>query len=159
MTDTANFTESEKAFLSKAEQYCVAGEQYRLSVEKKLLSWGADSDAADKIIAHLCDNDFINEARYCRIYCESKLHLQKWGRKKIVYQLRMKGIDNAIINEAISNIDPEQYRDTLAQLAAAKKRTLHEADPMRCRQKLMAFLASHGFEMNEILAALQDING
>ncbi len=154
MSNIENFTESELAFLSKAEQYCATGEQYRQAVEKKMLTWGADHRTTSKVIDHLCDNDFINEARYCRIFCESKLHLQKWGRIKIAYQLRIKGISANLIDEALSNLDLEQYRDTLTQLAASKSRTLHETDPMRRRQKIMAFLASHGFEMNEIIRTL-----
>lgn len=157
MSSIENFTESELAFLSKAEQYCAGGEQYRQAVVKKLLAWGADRDTAYKVVDHLCENDFIDEARYCRIYCESKLHLQKWGRIKMAYQLRAKGISNALIEEALANLDTDQYSDTLVQLAASKARTLHESDPMRRRQKLMGFLASHGFEMNEITRAMEQI--
>lgn len=157
MSDKIKFTDADKAFISKAEQYCATAEQCRTSVMEKLLTWGAERDQAVNIVEYLVDNDFIDESRYCRIYCESKLHLQKWGRIKINYMLRNKRIDNKIINKALQQIDEQQYSDTLRQLAESKIRTLNENDPRKRRAKLISFLASHGFEQSEIYNTLQQI--
>lgn len=157
MSDKNKFTEADKAFISKAEQYCATAEQCRTSVMEKLLTWGADRELAGNIVDHLVENGFIDEARYCRIYCESKLHLQKWGRIKINYMLRNKRIDNKIIANALQQIDKEQYSETLRQLAESKIRTLNETDPHKRISKLVSFLASHGFEQSEIYNTLHQI--
>ena len=158
MSDKYKFTDSDKAFLAKAEQYCAANEQCRTAVKEKLLAWGADREVAGHIINYLVDNNFIDEARYCKIYCESKLRLQKWGRIKINYMLRGKRIDNKIIATALQEIDKEQYRETLKSLAESKLETLVESDPYKRKAKLISFLASHGFETNEIQEAIADFN-
>jgi len=105
----------------------------------------------------LVDQSFIDEERYCRIYCDSKLHLQKWGRLKIAYQLRSKRIDNATIEKALSNIDEEQYSVILQSLAETKSRTLKDEDIRKRRNKLSSYLSSHGFTIGEIESAVRAI--
>ena len=159
MPDKFKFTDADKAFISKAEHYCATAEQCRTSVMEKLLSWGADRALAGRIVDHLVETKFIDEARYCKIYCESKLHLQKWGSIKINYMLRSKRIDNHIIANALQQIDETQYTETLRQLAETKLRTLHDTDPYKLRGKLASFLASHGFEQSEIQTVVQQLVG
>jgi regulatory protein len=157
MSDKYKFTDADKAFIAKAESYCATAEQCRTSMMEKLLAWGADREASVHIVDHLVENEYIDEARYCRIYCESKLHLQKWGRIKINYMLRNKRIDNRIIANALQQLDAEQYTDTLRALAESKLRTLHEPDHFKLRSKMTSFLASHGFEQSEIHTVLQEL--
>ena len=157
MSNNFDFTESERAYITKAEQYCAANEQCRSAVRDKLMTWGADRQLTERITEYLVDQSFIDEERYCRIYCDSKLHLQKWGRLKIAYQLRSKRIDNATIEKALSNIDEEQYSDILHSLAETKARTLKDEDIRKRRNKLTSYLSSHGFTIGEIDNAVKRI--
>ena len=150
MKSNTNFTESEMVFVTKAEQFCATGEQCRSAVRDKLLTWGAGQELRERVVDYLMENDFINEERYCRIYCESKMHLQKWGRVKIAYQLRSKRIDNTTINKALQDIDEEEYQRTLTTLTENKNNSIMEPDKKKRRAKLMSFLSSHGFTISEI---------
>lgn len=150
MKNNTNFTESEMVFVTKAEQFCATGEQCRSAVRDKLLTWGAGQELRERVVDYLMENDFINEERYCRIYCESKMHLQKWGRVKIAYQLRSKRIDNTTINKALQDIDEEEYQRTLTTLTENKNNSIMEPDKKKRRAKLMSFLSSHGFTISEI---------
>ncbi len=158
MPSNIHFNETEHLIVSKAEQYCAQNEQCRSAVRDKLYAWGADRELTERVITHLVENDFINESRYCRIYCNSKLHLQKWGRIKIGYQLRAKRIDNKIIEETLQTIDEETYLETLNNLAATKAKSLTESDPKKKEAKLVNFLTSHGFEINEIQSAIKNLS-
>lgn len=142
-------TPMELQWLAKAERYCAREEQCYSSVRQKLSAWGVPSDSADRIIDCLIDNDFINEHRYVRIYCESKLRLQKWGRRKVAYQLRSKRISNDLIAEGMETVTDEQYQDILLAVARAKWKTFTPGD-QRNRERLMAFLISRGYEMEFI---------
>ena len=157
MTEKHFFNESEIPFLSKAEQYCAQSEQCRSSVMDKLTRWGASHELSERIINHLVKNDYINERRFCQIYSESKMNLQKWGRIKIAYQLRAKRIDKRLIDEALTDLDPNRYHEVLLQLARQKMSTIKDDNPFARRNKLMAFLASHGFESDEIIKAFDEI--
>ena len=100
MSKAPTFTEKETPFIAKAEQYCSNEERCRSAVMDKLLTWGAGVELSQRIIEHLISTDFINEGRYCRLYCDSKIRQQKWGRIKIAYQLRSKRIDAKTVDNA-----------------------------------------------------------
>ena len=43
------------------------------------------------------------------MFIQGKLRIKKWGRIKLKYELRLKGIDIKIINKHINQIDEEEY--------------------------------------------------
>ncbi len=152
-----NLTESEMSLLAKAERYCANEEQCRTSVRKKLCDWGATPDSSDKIVARLIDQGFIDERRYARAYVSSKLRHQKWGRLKVIYQLRSKQVPPKFITEALGEISDEEYRNILLDVAETKWTSYAPTEPIaKRRSKLSTFLASRGYESPEIQAMLAD---
>ncbi len=152
-----NLTDEEMSLLARAERYCANEEQCRTSVRKKLCDWGASVEVSGKIIARLVDQGFIDERRFAKAYCCSKLRHQKWGRLKVVYQLRSKQIPPKFITEALNDIPDEEYRDIMRSVADTKWTTYDESEDLSKRKaKLNTFLASRGYESPEIQALLAE---
>lgn len=146
-----NLTEEDMLLLAKAERYCANEEQCKTSVRKKLCDWGVSVDLSNKIVSKLVEQGFIDERRYARAYCSSKLRHQKWGRLKVIYQLRSKQIPPKFITDALLEIPDEEYRDILRHVADEKWATYSPSDSLAKRKsKLTTFLASRGFEAPEI---------
>ena len=151
-----NFTEEDMLLLAKAERYCANEEQCKTSVRKKLCDWGVSVDLSNKIVAKLVEQGFIDERRYARAYCSSKLRHQKWGRLKVVYQLRSKQIPPKFITDALLEIPDDEYRGILRHVADEKWSTYDPAEPIAKRKsKLTTFLSSRGFEAPEIQTLLK----
>ena len=141
--------------LAKAERYCANEEQCKTSVRKKLCDWGVSVELSNKIVAKLVEQGFIDERRYARAYCSSKLRHQKWGRLKVIYQLRSKQVPPKFITEALQEIPDEEYRGIMRQVADEKWATYNADEPLgKRRAKLSTFLASRGFEAPEIQTIL-----
>ena len=152
-----NMSEEEMLLLAKAERYCANEEQCRTSVRKKLCDWGASLEASGRIVNRLLDQGFIDERRYARAYVSSKLRTQKWGRLKVVYQLRSKQVPPKFITEALAEIPDEEYRNILLDVANMKWSSYDPAEATsKRRSKLVTFLASRGFESPEIQSMLTD---
>lgn len=150
-----NISEEEMSLLAKAERYCANEEQCRTSVRKKLCDWGASIESSNRVVNHLVDQGFIDERRYARFYCSSKLRNQKWGRLKVISQLRMKLIPPKFITEALQEVSDDEYREILRSVADSKWVTYSPADSLdRRRSKLNTFLQSRGYESPEIQAVL-----
>ena len=139
-----------------ASRYCAANETCRQQARQKLTSWGATHDEAEEIADWLQSEGYINEERYAKTYAESKVRYQHWGRKKIEYQLRGKGIDNAIIHQALRDIDENVYMQVLTDTATAKARTMHNGSDEQ-RNKMISFLTSRGFEYELIITTLDNM--
>lgn len=143
--------------LAKAERYCAMGEQCAHAVCEKLRTWGADEAQVCGIIARLEEVGFLDEHRYVRIYCNSKVKLQKWGRRKIAFQLRRNHLSEALISEGMATVSDEDYFDVLRSVAASKWRTYSSGDDYKNRAKLTAYLLSRGFEMDEIQQVIKEL--
>jgi regulatory protein len=132
--------------LHKAASYCSISEHCISEVELKLKTWGIAADKLDKITGKLIEQDFINEKRFCIAFVKDKFHFNKWGKIKISYALKQKGLDNSLINNALNTIDEGEYQEMLAELLKAKLNTLKWEYEYEKMGKLFNFAQGRGFE-------------
>ncbi len=132
--------------LHKAASYCSISEHCISEVELKLKAWGVESDKADKIIDRLKEENFINEKRFCIAFVKDKFHFNKWGKIKISYSLKQKGLENSLITNALNTIDDGEYEEMLAVLLKTKLKTIKWEYEYEKMGKLFNFAQSRGFE-------------
>lgn len=140
--------------LNKAAAYCTLCERCISEVSTKLAAWGVPHGEQQKIIERLQQEGFIDEARYCRAFVNDKVRFNRWGRIKIKAALSEKRLPRELVNEAIDNIDEEQYTASLAEVIAAKRKELKGKDDRTAQQKIIRHAASRGYEPSLILKAL-----
>lgn len=137
---------------------CARCEQAEGDLRKKLRDWGIASRDADDIIMRLKNERYLDNKRYAHAYCRDKLRFNGWGRIKIAFMLKGKGIEQEFIDAAIAEIDEEQYITILNEALEAKSRTLNGKDPQQTRAALLRFAASRGFEPSVIFPAIERIS-
>ena len=106
-------------------------------------------------MASLVEDRYVDDARYASAYAREKATIQGWGPVKIRFQLRGKGIADAVITEALQEIEPVKAGDKLERLLTAKARTL-KGDP-QFRLKLLKFGLTRGYEYDETEAVVSKI--
>jgi len=148
---------NEQEILHIAASYSSQAERCIYDVRKKITSVGGSSKTAERIIAHLIKEKFINETRYCRSFVNDKFRFNRWGRIKIAYELRSKNIDDKLINEAISNINEDEYESALFALLKDKKKTVKGQTEQDIFAKLYRFAVSRGFESNLTVQQLKKL--
>lgn len=132
---------------SRAE-YC-SGDIFR----KALKDLEGDSEAASRVVAALVADRYVDDARYAAAFTREKALLQGWGPVKIRFQLRAKGVPDAVIDDALSSIEQEDSDDRLCRLMAAKAKSL-AGDP-QIRQKLLRFALGRGYSYDAASTALE----
>jgi len=143
--------------LHKAASYCSISEHCVLEVEDKLTAWGVSDEDKKKIIDRLKSEDFINEKRYCTYFVKDKFRFNKWGKIKISYSLKAKGLDKEAIQNAMSTIDDGEYEELLASLLKTKLVGLKYEFEYEKQGKLFRFAQSRGFENNVIERVIRGI--
>ena len=135
----------EEAF-HRAAALCARAEHCRSDIRAKLTTW--EAEAPDEIIDRLVAERYIDERRYAIAFVADRLRYSHWGRIKLHYALRLKGISEDDIRTALDTIDEDEYRDILQHLIDNKNRQLQKSEPdaWRLQQKLARFATSHGFE-------------
>lgn len=142
--------------LSRLQKLCSKAEYCRADVLRKALKdLEGDEEAAEKVVAALMAEKYVDDARYASAFAREKASLQGWGPVKIRFQLRGKGVSDSIITAALEEIEPEKADARLEKLLVAKARSL-EGDPQQ-RLKLLKFALSKGYEYNTVEATLKKI--
>lgn len=143
--------------LHKAASYCSISEHCISEVEDKLSAWGIDDDGRQRIITRLLDEDFINEKRFCVAFTKDKFHFNKWGKIKISYALKQKGLTSEFISAALATIDDGEYEEMLAVLLKTKLKTMKWQYEYEKMGKLFNFAQSRGFESSVVDRVIRTI--
>ena len=100
-------SKDEKLILEKMRSYCMYQERCIQEVKKKLTRLQVVPKTKSKIINHLIDDDYLNEVRFTKSFIQGKLRIKKWGRIKLNYELKIRGVKKFIIDEEINKISKE----------------------------------------------------
>ena len=104
-------------------------------------------EAIDLIILHLLQHNFLNETRFAQAFARGKFNHKKWGKQRIVRELKLRDISKYNIDLALKEISESDYLTTFNALA--EKRFLQlasEKNLQRKRKKLVDYLLYRGWE-------------
>lgn len=149
---------TEKELTLKAEAYCAAAERCPADVQAKLSQWGSDEPTAAAVMAHLFQERYLDESRYCVAFVRDKYRFNQWGRLKIVQALRMKRLPDEAIDTGLQEINEEEYTGLLRQLLRQKEKSIRTANDYERRAKLMRYAAGKGFTVDEIQQCLRHLD-
>ena len=142
--------------LSRLQKLCSKAEYCSADIYRKALKdLEGDAEAAARVVAELKQDRYVDDARYAAAFAREKASLQGWGPVKIRFQLRGKGVSEADISAALSEIDTQKADARLEKLLLEKQRSL-EGDP-QARLKLIKFALSRGYEYPAVQSALEQI--
>lgn len=147
-------TDSLKEGLRKAAMFCAYQERTQQEVRDRLKEWGIFGDDAEEVIAELIQQNYLNEERFAKAFAGGKFRVKGWGKRKIKQHLQQRGISGYNLDQAMKDIAPEDYRETLTDLLDKKRRSLHDDNPLVVKQKLVRYALSKGYESELIFAVL-----
>lgn len=142
----------------KIEQYCVYQDRCHKEVEKKLKDYSLIPEAREHILLHLLEHNFLNEERFAKSFARGKFRIKKWGKDRIVRELKFRDISAYNIKSALKEIDEEAYIKTLYELVEKKNASVSETNHFKRKKKIADYLLYRGFESNLIYEALKIID-
>lgn len=140
------------------ENYCIYQERCYKEVENKLFEYHLIPEAKDEIILHLLQNDFLNEERFAVAFASGKVRIKKWGKKKVAYQLKYKGVSEKNIDIALKKIDKEDYFQIIHEVAVKKALTIQNKNIFQKKGMLIKHLQTKGFEIELIMETINSID-
>ena len=142
-----NKTYTVKEATSRLESYCAYQERCHKEVQQKLRDMKMIPEAVDLIILHLLQHNFLNETRFAQAFARGKFNHKKWGKMRIVRELKFRDISKYNIDLALKEISETDYLNIFDALA--KKRYLQitsEKNLQKKRKKLADYLLYRGWE-------------
>lgn len=141
----------------KIAAYCAYQERCQEEVRNKLLEKGIYGPPAEDLIALMIEEGFLNEERFAQAFVRGKYRLKKWGRNKILQELKLRKISPNCIKSGMKEIDPEEYWELLIQLAEKKWLSVKDTDLFKKKYKTHQYLLGRGFETDLIQNAIEEM--
>jgi regulatory protein len=143
--------------LQKIRHYCSYQERCISEVEQKLKDFAIQGEKIAGIINQLQKEGYLDEERFAKVFAGGKFRLNKWGRYKIVFEMKIRGIPELIIQEGMTEIDDTEYLLTLEELMIHKFNEIKTKKNVNAREKIINFAYGKGFEMELILGLIRDM--
>jgi len=143
--------------LQKIQYFCSYQERCIRDTEEKLKDWAVQKKLIPSIINQLQEEGYINEERFAKMYAGGKFRVNKWGRQKIEFELKLKGIPEIMIQKGIEEIDEEDYQRMLRELIRKKQKEMTPEKDLNIREKIITFVQGKGYEIELIFTALKEL--
>jgi regulatory protein len=143
--------------LEKIRHYCGYQERCIRDVQEKLKDWVVQKKRIPGIIDQLQKEGFLNEERFAKAYARGKFRLNKWGRQKIEFELKLRGIPELLINAGLRDIDEEEYRQVLRDLILRKEKEHRPEKDFTIREKILNFALGKGYEIDLVLDMMKKL--
>jgi regulatory protein len=111
----------------------------------------------EAVLEDLVRFGYVNDRQFAEQFASSRIRLRGFGRRRIEVELRNKGIDRQIIDEALAGVlDIDAEIDTAKKAAERKLNTMKAVDREAKYRRLAGFLERRGFSYDVIRIVLRN---
>ena len=148
---------------SELYEYAVGalGRRMRSVAElKRLLRQHADVDTEigrtliELVIRRLKDQGYLNDAQYAASYSAFRRDNEKFGRRRIVTELKIKGVHGEVLEKAVDSVFSEVNEEKQARVYLLRKRLQKPKDKKQAA-RIFRQLVRAGFTSKTIFAILR----
>ncbi len=142
---------------AKLQQYCAYQDRCHKEVIEKLKSMNMIPEAIDIIVSELIQDNFLNEERFAKSFARGKFRIKKWGRLRIVRELKFRAISKYNIDIALKEIDENEYLNTLDELTRKRVNAVKETNPFKRKKKIADYLFYRGWESHLVYEKINEL--
>lgn len=114
-----------------------------------------DIGVIDEVVSKLQEYGYIDDTEFSRLWIEERKRLKPSGKRKIAQELRAKGIEKGIVDEAIGRFIPDDLEAAVEIIQKKISRSGGMPEGSKEQQKLYRYLLYRGFDYDTIRQALE----
>lgn len=134
----------------------------RAEVRRHLAENAVDPGIIEAVTERLTGQGYLDDGEFARFWVQNREQFRPKGAHALRAEMRQKGLDPDVIEQAIADLDEAGDAYRAAQARARRLATLAQSDPMAFRRKLRDFLLRRGFDgrtVSEVVARLARESG
>ncbi|MDX3531294.1 recombination regulator RecX [Streptomyces sp. ID05-39B] len=112
-------------------------------------------DVAEEVLSRFEEVGLINDSAFADAWVESRHHGRGLARRALAQELRTKGVDSTLIDEAVAQLDSEREEATARELVARKLRSTRGLDRDKRLRRLAGMLARKGYPQGMALRVVR----
>ena len=146
--------ETEQAH-EKALRFLAYRPRSEWEVRQNLIKAEFDGGTIDRVVDRLTAVALIDDAAFARYWLDNRAQFRPRGQAALRQELQRKGVERAVIDDALRVAAVDQSDDQAAlQSALARAERFRQLPPAEFVQKLSAYLLRRGFNYEAVRAAV-----
>ena len=141
----------------KLEYYCTYQERCHKEVIAKLRTLGIIPSVIDKIISELIKANYLNETRFTQSFVRGKFRIKKWGKNRILQELKVREISSFNIKLGMKEISNDNYQKTFYELFEKRRREVKQLTKTEQKKKIFSYMSYRGWENSKVYEALRNL--
>ena len=125
----------------KLEYYCAYQERCHKDVIAKLKTLGMIPSVIDKIISELIKANYLNETRFTQSFVRGKFRIKKWGKNRILQELKVRDISSFNIKLGMKEISDDNYQKTFYELFEKRRREVKQLTKTEQKKKILSYMS------------------
>ena len=142
---------------AKMMKFCAYQERCHQEVEKKLIEMRMIPEARQEITYRLIQDNFLNEERFAKSFARGKFTQKKWGKVRILRELKLRNISRFNIDSALKEISTPSYLETFEELSVKKWNTTKEPNLLKKKKKVADYLFYRGWESELVFEKIKEL--
>jgi regulatory protein len=122
-----------------------AAPQTRAQLDDAMARRGVPAEVRDRVLDRFDDVGLIDDAMFARMWVESRHTGRGLAKKALAHELRRRGVDSALVDEAVAQLAPEQEETTARALVARRLPSTRGLDAATRTRRLAGMLARKGY--------------
>ena len=132
-----------------AARQCCLSRQTKKTLAIKLRAKGFSEEDIEASVEAMAENGYINDDEYAKAFVKDCYIIKKYGHKKILNELVMRGIDKEKAERAINDYGADEVE---CIKNAMEKRFDRETE----KNKIFKFFLSRGFDADDIRRCIDE---
>jgi regulatory protein len=145
--DLLTRTDGFKRCLNAAFRFLSYRPRSEAETRTRLQKLGYEADEIERVVTQLKQLALLDDAAFAEFWMENRNKFRPRSQRMLKLELRRKGVESEVINEAVEDIDET---DNAYRAALTKARTLPVSDYQIFRQRLGGYLQRRGFNYGVI---------
>jgi regulatory protein len=128
----------------------------RHQLADKLRQRGCPDDVSTQVLDRMEAVGLVDDDAYAQMVVRSKQATRGLAKRALAQELRVKGVGDDTIEDALGSIDPESERALAEQVADKAMRRLAGLDPQVQARRLAGVLGRKGYPPSVVYAVVRD---
>jgi len=126
-------------------------------LKEKLEDKGFSSTEIETTVLDLMASGLLDDRAFTKSWINYRL-ARPFGFRRIIQELKAKGIDRETIEQAVAEIKGSYNPETVAlELARRRWQRLPAIDPLKRKKRVLDFLLRRGFETDTVIKVLKKL--
>ena len=144
----------QKSALNKIINYCNYRDRSTKEIKIKLLDLNYSIEIIDSAISQAIELGIVDNFRFSKSFSRGKNQKNRWGKIKIAYELKNKGLNNKEITFGLESIGEKSYYKILMKSIEVYKRKSKNFE----KNKLIKHLINKGYETALVISTIKKLN-